>query len=379
MRLVSTVDTAMQGAIYKALFDVQTQPVFNCTSNCVWRDVYTSLGFGTNCTDVTTATQATIESKDTSTGTWYNMTTPSNISLQAGWSNTVWLTLAQVAAVDYLEKYRLGTPTRSISISSEFARFAILTAAYDQDGNTGLPDDTYPGAWSIYECSINLMAYNYTNITASGNDFNIGSTVSIPLTSGELLSTMLTFSQPNLPNMTVQGIDLEALGQFFTSSRFSGTTYSGDEPPNSTTGVGGVLRKGDVPTLFQSMAESMTDQLRSGYNSTASGLSVKSVTYVQVRWQWLSLPIFIQVAAVLLLVLAIWGSFTDRSPLWKSSTVAMLFHEMNLDAESKVVVRTDVESVDRLNKLAKETWAMVESRPRERSQQPQESSEELYY
>ncbi|ETS85614.1 hypothetical protein PFICI_03639 [Pestalotiopsis fici W106-1] len=352
----------MQGAIYKALFDVKAQPVFNCTSRCLWKESYISLGFKTTCTDVTVETHATIRQDNyTGMGHWFNMTTPGDIPLRAGYSASSWLTLAHVAADDLLAKYAGGTPIDGIPISPEFARIAVLTGAVDQDGNSGFVQDIYPAGWTIFECTIGLAAYEYSNISASGNQFIIGKTTTIPLTEGQLKATMLTFSQANIPNMTVQGIDLAGLNAFFTSSRFSGSTYSGESRPSESTGMGDVMRKSDVPTLFEKMADSMTEQLRSSYNLTAEGFAVESVVFVQVRWQWLSLPIFVLVAAACHLGHTMARCQSDQLPLWKSSVVAILFHDLIRGRQSKDAMRTNLQSKSQLEALAKGTWVTVEA------------------
>jgi hypothetical protein len=353
----------MQGAIYKALFNVQAPSVFNCTSRCLWQETYVSLGFVTNCTDVTVETHATIQQYTTTGigGQLFNMTTPGNITLTAGYQPTSWLTLAQVAAVDLLAAYSKDTPPYSVPISSEFARMAVLTGAVDQDGDMVFVEDIYPAGWKVFECTVGLAAYEYSNITASGNQFRIGNTTTIPLMSGQLKSTMMTFSQSNIPNMTIQGIDLGALNTFFTSSRFSGPTYSGEFRPGESTGVGDVMRKADVPTLFKAMAESMTEQLRSGYNITAEGFTVESVVFVQVRWQWLSLPVFVLLAAACQLGYTMASCQRDQRPLWKSSVVAVLFHELSGGGRPNQVVRTKLQSKKQLKVLARSTWVNVET------------------
>jgi hypothetical protein len=246
----STIDMTMESAIYKALFDVKTQAIFDCPSNCIRNETYISLGFAANCSDVTAATQATAQdptqAQKNQSKNWYNMTTPGNISINAGFSVTSWLTLANVVAVDLLSKYHSSTPTSPIPISADFARIAILTASVDNVDTAD--DDCYPGEWKIEECTIGLTAYQYLNVSASGTNFDLNNrTSAIPLTSGFLNDTILTFNQSGIPTMMAQGIDLVAINNFLTSSSFSGYIFSGEEPPNSSTGVGNVMRNADIP------------------------------------------------------------------------------------------------------------------------------------
>ncbi|KAH8651117.1 hypothetical protein BX600DRAFT_528180 [Xylariales sp. PMI_506] len=368
----STIDTAMEGAIYKAIFNVKTQPAYNCASRCIWKDSYVSLGFSAQCSNVTYETQSTIQppnQEQVDAGQhWYTMTTPGNISLSAGYSQMSWLTLANVVAVDLLSDFRFRTPVNGTTrISSDFARIAVLIGPVDNVQD--VVQNFYPGGWEIFECTVGIAVYNYSDISASGNQLTIGSTVPIPLASGELFGTTLTFSQPGLPAMTVQGVDLEALNDFYTSSFFSGYTFSGDGPPGVTTGIGGALRKADVPMLFDSMAQSMTEHLRTSYTGViqAQGIIFESVVSVQVRWQWLSLPIFIQLAAAYVLAYTIWSNSRAainnegvKRPLWKTSVVAVLFHEVVPEGGSRGIIRTDVHSLRQLEKLKTRTWATME-------------------
>ncbi|KAH8678298.1 hypothetical protein BX600DRAFT_431585 [Xylariales sp. PMI_506] len=358
----STIDMSMEGAVYQALFNVERLEVFKCPSNCVWNETYISLGFTANCSDVSAATRATVQTPSENNH-WYNMTTPGNISLSAGLSMTSWLTLASVSVVDLLSRYNESTPTEPIPISPVFARIAILTATEDNVNTAGYDD--YPGGWQIEECTIGLAAYEYSNMSASGTDFDIKNhTTAISLNTGTLNNTILTFNQSNLPPMTVQGIDLKALSEFFTSSSFSGAIYSGEEPPESNTGVGNIMRQGNISAIFDDMATSMTDQLRSGYNLTAAGLTVESVIYVQVHWGWLSLALFVPAVAALLLAFTVINSCIDRRPLWKSSLTAMLFHEvapMRDDTHGNTgIIRSDVRSLAELQNLTQRTWGALE-------------------
>ncbi|ETS78079.1 hypothetical protein PFICI_10141 [Pestalotiopsis fici W106-1] len=354
----STIDTSMQGAIYKALYNVSTQPVFNCPSQCVWPDSYISLGFAADCADVTAETQATRVEIDENGPIWYNMTTPGNISIHVGYSQTSFLTLAQVEALDLLKAVEKGMPyTEPTSISSEFVRVALVNATIDNVNSADV--GIYPDGWNVYECSIRVAAYNYSDISTSGNDF-IGVPIAIPLTSGTILGTELTFNKSGLPSLTVQGRDLKAINNLFTSDRFSGTTYSGESYPDDDTGMSAVLRKADLSKLFDGLATSMTDQLRSGFNLTAEGLTVQTETYVRINWQWMSLPFVVLAAALVLLLSTIVRSF-DRRPLWKSSVTAFLYHDVTFNGGPAAVLQSKVQSVKELEKLTKRTKGAVSS------------------
>jgi hypothetical protein len=107
------------------------------------------------------------------------------------------------------------------------------------------------------------------------------------------------------------------------------------------------------------MAISMTDQLRSSNNLEASGLTIESVIYVQVRWGWMSLPLFVPLVAVLLLMFTITVSFIDGRPLWKSSGTAMLFHQLTPTGSETEVLRSNLRSLEQLQSLTKRTRTVL--------------------
>lgn len=80
--LASTVDAAMQGAIYRGLYNTASSPPFKCSSQCQWNLTTRSLGFSSHCEDVTTEAMATFNQTLSPNGTLFQtVTTPSNINL----------------------------------------------------------------------------------------------------------------------------------------------------------------------------------------------------------------------------------------------------------------------------------------------------------
>lgn len=105
-----TIDTAMQGAIFRAFYDLNTPSVFSCTSNCTWDQSHISLGFSTDCTDVTEATNATrVCTPDWGSITGdCNMTTPGNVTFNIAMSPTSWTTVLVVKAVPLYQETSYG-------------------------------------------------------------------------------------------------------------------------------------------------------------------------------------------------------------------------------------------------------------------------------
>ena len=74
--------------------------------------------------------------------------------------------------------------------------------------------------------------------------------------------------------------------------------------------------------------------------------------YYEVRWQWLTLPLVLEVAGICFFLSVVWLSRKHRLPLWKSSTLATLYHGIDLRQHPEGVM---MESIDDMECTAKET------------------------
>ena len=94
--------------------------------------------------------------------------------------------------------------------------------------------------------------------------------------------------------------------------------------------VEGMFLKGarNIPSTIGDLATSMTNNMRLRAGQLVQGQSITSVPYIHVRWPWLVLPIVVLVAAVMFLLLTIWESHRRAMPLWKSSALAVLLHNL---------------------------------------------------
>jgi hypothetical protein len=169
----------------------------------------------------------------------------------------------------------------------------------------------------------------------------------------------VVFNQTGLPVLGAMAPDVGSMVQFFTSDRFSGAIYTGESVPSKPKGVGNVLLNTNITEAFTNMAESMTEQLRSSSNDTAYGFTITQVQYVQVQWAYLLLPLFVQTLCGVLLILTSLSSQDNHVRLWKSSTVAALYHDIVLE-DGSILLRTDVKSLEQMGELAEQTSARLE-------------------
>lgn len=340
----------MQGAVYKAFYGLETPAVFNCTSNCTWNDSHISLGFSTACTNVTQAAYATknCTTSKLNGGENCTMTTPGDVTFTIAEVPTDWDTALVIKAKSL---YPLGL-SGDATYPATFMRIVAFRQSSSYSGDAAIEQ--------TLECDLSFAAYKYTNASSVASNFSIQNTEIIPLDPGHLaltwtnetsyLSDSIVFNTSGLPEFRLAETDIGALLDFFPSDSFSGTLVDGESAPVYAAGITAALRnpQKNMTALFASMATMMTDQLRSSYDASARGLSARSVVLVRVRWAWLALPLFVVLAAAVLLVAEIAESRAARGvPLWKSSSTALLFHSVSPEANA---LRPQVRSPEQLRR-----------------------------
>lgn len=346
----------MQGAVFKAFYDLETPDLFNCTSNCTWDQPYTSLGFSMACINVTQDTYSTRNCTEYSNGTHIcDMTTPGGVSFSTGEADTMWSTvLAIQAATTYF--FGINNTFETDPVSPTFMRFAVYRKPSGYVKYDATVEETL-------ECDLSFAAYTYSNVTSVGNNFNFGNVKTTPLDNGSFVgsgewtgrSSHIVFNTSGLPEFTVSMWDLGALLYFFPSDHFSGSLATGESPATYSAGITpGVWSPGrNVSQVLDNMAIGMTNQLRSTYNATARGLTASSVVLVRVQWAWLGLPFAVVLAAAVLLLAEMVQSRRSRNiNLWKSSSTALLYHSVS---PTQDVMSPQVHSPRQLEKLAKST------------------------
>lgn len=344
----------MQGAVVKAFYELNTPPIFSCASNCTWNQTYTSLGFSSSCVNVTQATYATQQCNGTAP-TNCTMTTPGNVTFSTAITHTTWSTVLVMKATSLI--------TWESRIPANFVRLAAFRQGGDYRGSA------YRALEQTLECDISLVAYKYSNATSIANDFNFGSVEKVQLEAGyhltgqDIYNPTILFNTTGLPEFRVSLLDLEVLRDYFTSDSFSGTLTDGESAPVYSNGITAAIRspQKNISSLLDSMAISMTDQLRTSPNATtAPGFTAKSVLLVRIQWAWLGLPFFVVLASAAFLIAEMAESRRSRDiMLWKSTATSMLFHSV-FPAEG--VMRTKAQSPKQLRETAKTIRARLEHR-----------------
>lgn len=114
----------------------------------------------------------------------------------------------------------------------------------------------------------------------------------------------------------------------------------------------------DMPALMQKIADSMTEEFRT--SSTQSlpigGVALQSEVIIAINWNWLALPISVTIFTFFLLLAVIRVNNKSGISAWKSSSLALLFHELDGWEDNKNMI---FDGPDKVEARAKEMRAQV--------------------
>ena len=87
---------------------------------------------------------------------------------------------------------------------------------------------------------------------------------------------------------------------------------------------------GNISMTMEAVATSMTNQIRQGPNATqVQGTALVPEVYIHVSWLWLILPTALVLLAIAFLTVTVGSSSGRNQVVWKSSSLATLFHSMH--------------------------------------------------
>ena len=88
-----------------------------------------------------------------------------------------------------------------------------------------------------------------------------------------------------------------------------------------------------IETFTSNLAQALSNQLRDYGWSNITGSTISMLPQVEVRWYWLTLPALLNLASAIFLGLTIYTTHKHKTPLWKTSLVASLFHGLEPDLQ----------------------------------------------
>ncbi|KAI1391418.1 uncharacterized protein F4822DRAFT_185300 [Hypoxylon trugodes] len=360
--LLTSLDAQMKSAILKAASEQPPPPAAACpTGNCTWPPI-TTLGTCARCTNVTQQIKTNCSSIDDDEYQCdYRM--PSGQVLSGyvytdvpdiNYSNpTMWNASVDTSSPD---KYSLGPPGEVTEgpVTSRTYHIALVNfdavqlkpkAANASDTALTLHD---PIGWRcmIAICAKTFEKVDMTNgemkasnptedlLVYTGNFQNRSTNIANKTYTNQIYN-LKGNSTPDLAGMYwINFVDYQNLISYLDGIFTSGWRDGDVAMPNTQTdapNLGFIFAKADdIGQTTRNIADAITEVLRYGRNSTsASGKVFHTKVYIQVRWGWIALPFTL---AVLSLILVVWMVIqTNRSdlPVWKCSSLPLLFH--NLD------------------------------------------------
>jgi hypothetical protein len=366
----SAIPSIMQAAILSPLWNKARGPDLSCTfERCEWPTI-TTLGMCSSCSDLTTTvvSQCSVNQIPVRPGIQCNYTIPSTnetfitrFDVSGGASvQRFYQPLWSSRAEKYLDGDFMDRPT--VAKPARISQFSFISFAPDipwrtyldfsDSNNTVLTQS--PAVDKAMQCTFDMCARTFTkpyygNFSAgklAGPAMPLQVTNATSQSSGPILVELgPATADPTTMNTTfrVNYCDYSDLtrylGELFNAEHYSAGMYGPDSAAWAgaltpvkpiTPNIGPALSAADdLPALLQEVADSMTEVFRTSPNSTAyNGIGMKSVTYISVTWIWLLLPIAIVILTFVILVVVIIQTRLRGIPTWKSSSLALLFHEL---------------------------------------------------
>lgn len=311
------------------LYGVVPNPPFTCPgANCTF-PVTTTLGICSVCEDVTAQTQATCNNNETAGEMASGIYNYCVYDLPGGSEFN--------ATATFSPHTGFVTPTMNISVNESSSTYTnIVTLGlirFDTNSSQSAgPSAEWQSTMAAYQCSLELCAYAFENWTYASGVLVPGSTLYSPLnhTAGEeVVYTMSLldyqaldpdFPDANATTYSINNLDKNGLLQNFEV--LFGTDYIADSLYQSST---------NITASLDDFATGMTYNMMSGPNATlALGLALENMTYIHVRWPWLTLCVSMVVFSAFFLVFTIFKTQKAEIRAWKSSLEPLVFADSNM-------------------------------------------------
>ncbi|EGC42167.1 conserved hypothetical protein [Histoplasma capsulatum var. duboisii H88] len=301
-RMDASLDKGIMNAIYNGDSAPSLEP-FCSTGNCTW-PVFHSIGVCSRCVDM--VDQVKLEGASSYIA-WllnYKLDDPTVLLAStpyidgnfAGVNNPLF-------ALGWLEiDYSSLTNTTPISRAME-CMFTYCLQRYDVSVESGVSTiKTEP----VHLASMNqLSGWNVTAPLLPDKDKERTTTFVVDDSAGHSLWKSLILDL--VGNATTW---VESTEYFIPSNTFIGTARAVN----------------DKVHMMESIAQSVTYSILEPSNQTMTGLVGLPEQFMHVRWGWIALPTFIVLAAILCLCLVMMCTKRHNVKMWKSSSLALLYH-----------------------------------------------------
>lgn len=377
--------TGMAAAINAGVFGRPLQATYNCASgNCAW-DQFTTLAVCSACADVTHSASSSRRCIDEETtgqtpstfGAPYSTCT---YQLAPEWSidGKSLCSFNPAGRQDFNTRLNASVDGNDALDESTLASIAIL--AFDDDAHTN--DDNHCRSTLKYaqKCSLKWCVKTYAtshvdNATLFDKPtaqeglrrltdvvkFNRCHESSSPtgledwfVTSSSSVEDEDCPTKEDYRNaFGVADSSASSLKDWVTAVFTTSAGYQGDSDRNSV--AEWLNRAESISKIMDDVAGSMTNALRNANATAVKGTSQQRETYIKVHWLWMILPASLILLSILFLAATMVFATEKSQAVWKTSSVATLFHGLQgwSDADVKAVKLKDIDQA------AKDMWACL--------------------
>lgn len=323
-----TMMSDLQESLLAAIFKGDATPGFECsTAECAW-PASATLGICSQCVDVTKISTGACEGDSKNLDCSFEVPGFGTLggSVQPGGP----MPLINTTTIDGVYD---ATPS--------FYNFSTLVVA-----------ESINWTAKLTTCELSWCAWTFDNATSNGTDFNLGSAKQFPLQlKGTWDKMNATLNLDDTQSVRTALEDWPArLNNTFTISQgkeyflkyavrlILKAGYQGADFYTQLTLATSSLDYTNTAAMSSNLAAFMTNALRTQDGMQSVGTAWQSVTFIRVRWVWLTLPAALVFAAGVLLFLTIVQSRKHDTVLWKTSLLAFLFcstHAWKTDASTE--------------------------------------------
>ena len=365
----------MTAAAFTGMFSPTNQVAFNCPSgNCTWPE-YTTLGICNTCKIQTNLVDASCIGANYSIGTENcTYTFPNGLTIDAYASlnpgpqhlSPQQSTLLNISVI------------RSEDRTEKIANISVVQFA-GEDEDWHLPKPVATGC-EVTWCQ---KVFNGSGVVAGAlHDFPFATetlsflpcqtmqgsdagavTICPGFPVGHALPNWPQYNTTTLADPTavwLNSADAATVGlwlqSMFTLSISSAEISSDDVLGNIVAKMLYKVNDGNMIETFDDIATAMTNVIRAGPNTTSLAGEIQTLeVFVHVRWAWLSLPLALVIFGVSFLAICIAFSAETGRGVWKSSSLAALFHGLRGWSEDDL----DMRSEDEMKATARRTQVML--------------------
>jgi hypothetical protein len=128
--------------------------------------------------------------------------------------------------------------------------------------------------------------------------------------------------------------------------------FRGQNPPSIN--IVGDKSTRSFEKRLENVATALTNYGLETTNETVRGRAYAEESYVEVRWQWIVLPVLLQLSTLVLFITTVAYSHCNSVPIWKSSILAIIYHGVeDLDEKKDLVAErlSGMNAVARVDKV----------------------------